>query len=45
MEILIYNKDSEQGKEKGQHTMEENELQDYSKNQFLADEASGSTTT
>lgn len=40
--MLICCKDWELSQEKGQHTVEDKELEDYFKNQFLDDEAGGS---
>ena len=42
VEMLICCKDWKLGQEKGQHTVEDKELEDYFKNQFLDDEAGGS---
>ncbi|XP_066386548.1 zinc finger BED domain-containing protein RICESLEEPER 2-like [Miscanthus floridulus] len=46
VEMLIYVKDWELGEEKGQHTVEDEEYEDYFKNQFLDHDsgASGITT-
>ena len=42
VEMLICIKDWDQGQEKGQHTVEDKELEDYFKNLWLDDESSAS---